>query len=95
MNLGTCQNSKVSDARLFELRCSQLPRTHLIYSLGGSLSGWGGPGLDGCYTLTGPDFQDVFYKSLWAANAKLLNYYMVYGLVPRLRCSPAVQFGAH
>lgn len=34
-----------------------------------------------CLELTGPDFQSVFNLNLWAANAKLISYYMVYGLV--------------
>ncbi|KAI0070921.1 hypothetical protein K474DRAFT_1669569 [Panus rudis PR-1116 ss-1] len=46
---------------------------------GGSFDPWGGPGYDACEVLTGPDFQDVFYKHLWASNAKLISYYMLYG----------------
>ncbi|KAL5524693.1 hypothetical protein ACEPAF_9838 [Sanghuangporus sanghuang] len=48
---------------------------------GGSLDGWGpnSPGYEGCRQLTGPDFEDVVYKALWSANAKLLNFYMLYG----------------
>ncbi|TFK90360.1 glycoside hydrolase family 35 protein [Polyporus arcularius HHB13444] len=46
---------------------------------GGSFDPWGGPGYDACEVLTGPDFQDVFYKHNWAANAKLVSYYMFYG----------------
>ncbi|KAI0632367.1 glycoside hydrolase superfamily [Trametes polyzona] len=46
---------------------------------GGSFDPWGGPGYEACEVLTGPDFQDVFYKHNWAANAKLVSYYMVYG----------------
>ncbi|KAI0662113.1 glycoside hydrolase superfamily [Cubamyces menziesii] len=46
---------------------------------GGSFDPWGGPGYDACEVLTGPDFQDVFYKQNWAGNAKLLSYYMFYG----------------
>ncbi|EIW59741.1 uncharacterized protein TRAVEDRAFT_37024 [Trametes versicolor FP-101664 SS1] len=46
---------------------------------GGAFDPWGGPGYEACGVLTGPDFQDVFYKHNWAANAKLLSYYMVYG----------------
>ena len=47
--------------------------------VGGSLDGWGSAGYDGCEILTGPDFEDVFYKHNWASNAKLLNYYMLFG----------------
>ncbi|KAJ3543307.1 hypothetical protein NM688_g5870 [Phlebia brevispora] len=46
---------------------------------GGSFDPWGGPGYDACEVLTGPDFQDVFNKQNWAANVKLLSYYMLYG----------------
>ena len=48
---------------------------------GGSFDPWGGPGYDACELLTGPDFQDVFYKHNWASNAKLISYYMLYGRV--------------
>jgi hypothetical protein len=34
-----------------------------------------------CRVLTGPDFQSVFNLQLWASNAKLINYYMLYGYV--------------
>ncbi|KAI0738819.1 glycoside hydrolase superfamily [Daedaleopsis nitida] len=46
---------------------------------GGSFDPWGGPGYDACELLTGPDFQDVFYKHNWASNVKLISYYMLYG----------------
>ncbi|KAI0684047.1 glycoside hydrolase superfamily [Cytidiella melzeri] len=46
---------------------------------GGSFDPWGGPGYDACEVLTGPDFQDVFYKWNWASNVKLISYYMLYG----------------
>ncbi|KAJ3976779.1 glycoside hydrolase family 35 protein [Lentinula raphanica] len=48
---------------------------------GGSLNGWG-PGsaeYSGCTLLTGPEFESVFYRQLWASNAKLVSYYMFYG----------------
>ncbi|PIL34810.1 hypothetical protein GSI_02597 [Ganoderma sinense ZZ0214-1] len=45
----------------------------------GAFDPWAGPGYDACAVLTGPDFEDVFYKQNWAANAKLVNYYMFYG----------------
>ena len=32
-----------------------------------------------CEVLTGPDFQDVFYKENWASNVKMISYYMLYG----------------
>ena len=51
--------------------------------LGGSFDPWGGPGYDACSVLTGPDFQDVFYKQNWASNVKLVSYYMFYGYVIR------------
>jgi hypothetical protein len=38
-------------------------------------------GYDPCLQLTGPDFQSVFNLNLWAANAKLINYYMIYGYI--------------
>ncbi|KIP02769.1 glycoside hydrolase family 35 protein [Phlebiopsis gigantea 11061_1 CR5-6] len=46
---------------------------------GGSFDPWGGPGYDQCEVLTGPDFQDVFYKENWASNVKMISYYMLYG----------------
>lgn len=49
--------------------------------LGGAFDPWGGPGYDACHTLTGPDFMNVFYKNNWAANEKLVSYYMVFGYV--------------
>lgn len=36
-------------------------------------------GYDQCRALTGADFENVFNLHLWAANAKLINYYMIYG----------------
>ncbi|KAF8871082.1 galactose-binding domain-like protein [Infundibulicybe gibba] len=48
---------------------------------GGSFDAWGptAPGYPPCRVLTGPDFQSVFDRQLWASNAKLINYYMIYG----------------
>ncbi|TFY54520.1 hypothetical protein EVG20_g9672, partial [Dentipellis fragilis] len=48
---------------------------------GGAFDPWGptAPGYENCRTLTGADFESVFYRSLWASNAKLLSFYMVYG----------------
>ncbi len=45
----------------------------------GSFDPWGGPGYAACYTLTGPDFENVFYKSLIGQGATMLSYYMTYG----------------
>ena len=47
----------------------------------GAYDPWAGPGYDACAKLTGADFEDVFYKENWAANAKLISYYMLYGYV--------------
>ncbi|THH16529.1 hypothetical protein EW146_g4124 [Bondarzewia mesenterica] len=48
---------------------------------GGSFDAWGptAPGYDNCRELTGTDFESVFYRALWASNAKLMSFYMVYG----------------
>ena len=46
---------------------------------GGSFDPWGGPGYDACEVLTGPDFEDVFYKNNWASNVKMHSVYMFYG----------------
>ncbi|KAJ7688189.1 glycoside hydrolase family 35 protein [Mycena rosella] len=48
---------------------------------GGSFDAWGNgaPGYGLCAQLTGPNFQSVFNKQLWASNAKLISYYMLYG----------------
>lgn len=48
---------------------------------GGAFDPWGptAPGYSACGELTGPNFQSVFNKQLWASNAKLINYYMLYG----------------
>ncbi|KAJ7125804.1 glycoside hydrolase family 35 protein [Mycena crocata] len=48
---------------------------------GGSFDAWGptAPGYAPCAQLTGPNFQSVFNKQLWASNAKLISYYMIYG----------------
>ena len=57
---------------------------------GGAFDPWGGPGYNACAVLTGPDFQDVFYKHNWAANVKLVSYYMFYGCVRRaVSCVPS------
>ncbi|KAH9053098.1 glycoside hydrolase family 35 protein [Lactarius vividus] len=48
---------------------------------GGSYDAWGptAPGYASCGEMTGAEFQSVFYRQLWASNAKLMNFYMVYG----------------
>jgi hypothetical protein len=46
---------------------------------GGSLDPWVGAGYPNCYILTGPDFENVFYKSLIAQGATMISYYMTYG----------------
>ncbi|TFK34230.1 glycoside hydrolase family 35 protein [Crucibulum laeve] len=48
---------------------------------GGSFDPWGpnSPGYESCRALTGPQYESVFYRQLWAGNAKLINYYMFYG----------------
>ncbi|EJC98868.1 glycoside hydrolase family 35 protein [Fomitiporia mediterranea MF3/22] len=48
---------------------------------GGSFDAYGptSPGYLGCQRLTGPEYEDVVYKMLWAANVKMLNFYMLYG----------------
>ncbi|KAH0831870.1 glycoside hydrolase family 35 protein [Lanmaoa asiatica] len=48
---------------------------------GGAFDAWGptAPGYDQCRVLTGADFENVFNLNLWAANAKLINYYMLFG----------------
>ncbi|MBV9944677.1 MAG: beta-galactosidase [Solirubrobacterales bacterium] len=46
---------------------------------GGSFDPWGGPGYDKCRQLTGPDFEDVFYKENIADGATMQNFYMTYG----------------
>ena len=71
---GTCPSSKVR-------RAAVLVRERADASAGGSFDPWGGPGYDMCEVLTGPDFQDVFYKWNWASNVKLISYYMLFGYV--------------
>ena len=56
--------------------------TYITYStpgIGGMFDVWGGLGYNSCRLLTGPDFEDVFYKHNWASNVKLISYYMFYG----------------
>ncbi|MCL2585422.1 MAG: beta-galactosidase, partial [Streptosporangiales bacterium] len=46
---------------------------------GGSFDGWGGSGYDNCYTMTGPDFENVFYKDNIAQGSTMQSYYMGVG----------------
>ncbi|KAI0687065.1 glycoside hydrolase superfamily [Earliella scabrosa] len=46
---------------------------------GGAFDPWAGPGYDACAQLTGQEFEDVFYKHNYAANMKMVSYYMFYG----------------
>jgi len=46
---------------------------------GGAFDFWGGPGYDNCRTLTGPDFETVFYASNLAFGSTLQSFYMTYG----------------
>ena len=46
---------------------------------GGSFDPWGGPGYDACRTLTGPDFEKVFYKNNIAQGMTQQSFYMLYG----------------
>ena len=46
---------------------------------GGSFDPWGGPGYAKCQQLTGPDFVNVFYKTMLSEGVTMLNSYMTYG----------------
>ena len=46
---------------------------------GGSFDGWGGVGYDDCYTMTGPDFENVYYQNNIAQGATIQSYYMGVG----------------
>jgi beta-galactosidase GanA len=46
---------------------------------GGSFDPWGGPGYDNCRQLTGPDFENVFYKENVIGGATMQSFYMTYG----------------
>jgi beta-galactosidase GanA len=46
---------------------------------GGAFDPWGGPGYDNCRTLTGPDFEKVFYKNNIADGVTQQSFYMTYG----------------
>ena len=46
---------------------------------GGSFDGWGGSGYDNCYNLTGPSFENVFYKNNIAQGVTMQSNYMGVG----------------
>ncbi len=46
---------------------------------GGSFDRWGGPGYADCYQLTGPDFENVYYKNNIAQGATMQSIYMGVG----------------
>ncbi len=46
---------------------------------GGSYDSWGGSGYANCYDLTGPDFENVFYKSNIAQGVTIQSNYMGVG----------------
>jgi beta-galactosidase GanA len=46
---------------------------------GGSYDAWGGSGYANCYALTGPDFENVFYKSNLADGVTIQSNYMGVG----------------
>jgi beta-galactosidase GanA len=46
---------------------------------GGSFDGWGGTGQDNCYTMTGPSFENVYYKNNIAQGATMTSNYMGVG----------------
>jgi beta-galactosidase GanA len=46
---------------------------------GGSYDAWGGSGYPNCYALTGPNFENVFYKSNLADGVTIQSNYMGVG----------------
>jgi beta-galactosidase GanA len=46
---------------------------------GGSFDGWGGSGYDNCYTMTGPAFENVYYKNNIAQGVTMQSNYMGVG----------------
>jgi beta-galactosidase GanA len=46
---------------------------------GGSYDSWGGAGYAKCYALTGPDFENVFYKSNFSQGTTIQSNYMAVG----------------
>ncbi len=66
----------------FETKARQVsPNTPIFIAefQGGSFDPWGGPGYAKCQQLTGPDFVNVFYKTLLSEGVTMLNSYMTYG----------------
>jgi hypothetical protein len=46
---------------------------------GGSFDGWGGSGYADCYAMTGPDFENVYYKNNVAQGVTMQSNYMGVG----------------
>ena len=46
---------------------------------GGSFDGWGGTGYANCYAMTGPDFENVYYKNNIAQGVTMQSNYMGVG----------------
>jgi beta-galactosidase GanA len=46
---------------------------------GGSFDSWGGAGYDACYQMTGPAFEDVYYKNNFAQGVTIESNYMTVG----------------
>jgi beta-galactosidase GanA len=46
---------------------------------GGSFDGWGGSGYADCYQMTGPDFENVYYKNNIAQGVTMQSNYMGVG----------------
>ncbi|HEX3490404.1 MAG TPA: beta-galactosidase, partial [Streptosporangiaceae bacterium] len=46
---------------------------------GGSFDGWGGSGYADCYAMTGPDFENVYYKNNIAQGVTMQSNYMGVG----------------
>jgi beta-galactosidase GanA len=46
---------------------------------GGSFDGWGGAGYNDCYEMTGPDFENVYYKDNIIQGSTMQSYYMGVG----------------
>jgi beta-galactosidase GanA len=46
---------------------------------GGSIDDWGSVGDADCYTMTGPDFENVYYKSNIIQGVTMASYYMGVG----------------
>jgi hypothetical protein len=46
---------------------------------GGSFDAWGGTGMEKCVTLTGPEFERVFFKDMISFGINIFNVYMTFG----------------